>query len=219
MTAGTSLLRAGLDALAVIAPTTCAGCGCADRAVCQRCRRALPRGIQVLTLECEGEPIPVVAAGQYDGLVRRLIVAFKDTHRTDCAGVLGGMLAASARAMASCALGEVEFTVVPSTRAAHRRRGFHPVEFAARRAGIPLRRVLSQRGATVLDQAGLSRAERQANRRGTLVARRSLAHRRFVILDDVLTTGSTIAEAARALRSASATVVGAAVIARTPKHY
>jgi predicted amidophosphoribosyltransferase len=65
------------------------------------------------------------------------------------------------------------------------------------------------------DQRGLGRAERLENLRGGMLARRAEGIR-VVIVDDVVTTGATLLEAARALRAAGAVVVGAATIAATP---
>ena len=65
-------------------------------------------------------------------------------------------------------------------------------------------------------QAGLGRAERLANRAGTLVAEplsRARGGCAAVVVDDVLTTGATAAEATRALRAAGVPVVGAVALA------
>ncbi len=68
-------------------------------------------------------------------------------------------------------------------------------------------------------QAGLGRAERLANRAGTLVADRPLPRVPgagvggvAVVVDDVLTTGATVAEATRALRVRGIPVAGAVVL-------
>jgi len=72
----------------------------------------------------------------------------------------------------------------------------------------------------VLDQAGLDRAARAANVRGAFEVRRQRVlpgppGRRpdLLVVDDVVTTGATLVEAARALRAAGLHVVGAAVVA------
>ena len=98
-----------------------------------------------------------------------------------------------------------------------RRRGFRVVELIAARAGLAPQRVLRATG-TAADQRGLRSADRERNVRGSMRARtpRALEGRRVLLVDDVVTTGATLREAARALAAAGATVVGAATVASTP---
>ncbi|HKA68381.1 MAG TPA: phosphoribosyltransferase family protein [Actinomycetes bacterium] len=116
---------------------------------------------------------------------------------------------------------------VPSSRSAVRRRGYDPTARLARAAvasvrrggGVVTLRPVLRHSRSVIDQAGLSAEERWLNLSGALVVPprlvRLVAGREIVLLDDVLTTGATLAEAARALREAGGVVVGAAVIAAT----
>jgi predicted amidophosphoribosyltransferase len=68
---------------------------------------------------------------------------------------------------------------------------------------------------SVADQAGLDTSGRARNLAGALAARRCADGLRVVVVDDVVTTGATLAEATRALRAAGAEVLGAAVVAAT----
>jgi predicted amidophosphoribosyltransferase len=70
----------------------------------------------------------------------------------------------------------------------------------------------------VADQAGLTATARSANLTGALRARLDLRGVRVIVVDDVVTTGATLTEAARALRAAGAEVPAAAVIAATERH-
>ena len=86
-----------------------------------------------------------------------------------------------------------------------------------RRAGLRGARVL-RRTRQTRDQADLTEAERWRNVSNCLrSANGNLVGRRFVIIDDVLTTGATLFEACRALEAAGAEVVGAATLAYTPR--
>lgn len=70
-----------------------------------------------------------------------------------------------------------------------------------------------------LDQAGLDADGRQANLTGNLVARGRLPDRdtAVVVVDDVVTTGATLAELGRVLRGCGVRVLGAATVAATPR--
>ncbi|MEV6688895.1 phosphoribosyltransferase family protein, partial [Streptomyces sp. NPDC051130] len=113
----------------------------------------------------------------------------------------------------------------PSTRRQTRARGHDPARRIAlaasarlRGAGVPARvaPVLRLRR-RVADQAGLGARERWENLAGALEVRpagmRLAGGARIVVVDDVMTTGATLAEAARALRAAGLRVAGAAVVA------
>ena len=70
----------------------------------------------------------------------------------------------------------------------------------------------------VRDSAGLTTAARAANLDAAMRARPPRRDgRAAVVVDDIVTTGATLREAARALRAAGWTVVGAAVVAATPR--
>ncbi|KUJ39901.1 phosphoribosyltransferase, partial [Streptomyces rimosus subsp. rimosus] len=114
---------------------------------------------------------------------------------------------------------------IPSAPRAVAGRGHDPVRRMAlaaardlRREGVPVRvlNVLKQRR-TVVDQAGLSARQRLANVSGALIvvtgAGRLLAAAPVVLVDDLMTTGASLAEAARAVRAAGGRVVGAGVVA------
>jgi ComF family protein len=215
----TPLRDAALDALAVLLPVECAGCGAWDRGVCDACRVALSPIVRVRDVDVEsgGEPLRVWAGLEYDGVARSVMLAFKAQQRVDAAGVLAPALAAAVRAAAS-AVGssDVEVVAVPGTRAGYRRRGYDPVRLLIARAGLGASRVFAPaRPHTAQKRLGVD--ERDRNLRGTFRMRRSVAGRRILLIDDVVTTGATLREAARVLREGGADVVGAAVVASTER--
>ena len=61
--------------------------------------------------------------------------------------------------------------------------------------------------------------ERRSNLDGAFRLRRAVAGRRFVLVDDVVTTGATLLEAARTLRDGGAEVVAAVTVATTPRRF
>jgi predicted amidophosphoribosyltransferase len=181
------------------------------------------------------DDLPVWVAGEYGSTLRRVVLAYKDEGRTDCAPVLAQMLRAvvraaldeardSARRRTWEAFGTwgtpsgrhrgVRLVTIPSTRAAHRSRGFRPVPLLVAHAGFAFSPVIRLRRQT-RDQVGLGEHARHANRAGSLTCRHRLDGSMWLVVDDVVTTGSTLREAARALREAGGQVVGAACLAHT----
>ncbi|MGO4595478.1 ComF family protein [Leifsonia sp. 2TAF2] len=234
MTAHTLVRESLLDAAAIILPVQCAGCRRPDRSLCDECEAQLR---PVARVEAVGD-IPVWSALAYEGVARRVLLAYKDGGRVDVARAL-------ARAL-RCAVAEAQRQVarearpwgadeaspgaaaqgraallpvlIPSTRAAWRHRGYHPTRSVLARAHIlvpPLWRALRLSRQTA-DQAGLSVAERSGNRQGSFVASQRLAGRECLIVDDIITSGATVLEASRAIRAVGGRVAGVAAIARTP---
>ncbi len=213
------------DAVAVFAPSDCVGCGRADRALCSPCTAPL-RAAEPHRAERFGRT--VWCGADYEGVVRRALLAYKDDGRTEMARVLAVPLrSAIAAALAEHAAmgdhgqtGEIELATIPSAPAAFRQRGFHPVNTLLGAAGLRAASVL-RLDAAHHDQVGLGRDARRRNLSGAISARTSpwasttLRGRRFLVIDDILTTGSTITEAARALRVAGAEVCGLVVLADT----
>jgi predicted amidophosphoribosyltransferase len=164
----------------------------------------------------------LVSCADWDGAVRRLVLAFKERGRGGLVGVLGAALAEAVRAL-DVGSGPLSLVPVPSRPAARRERGQDPTARlaaaaarAGRRGGRPVQvaPVLSH-VRTVRDQTGLSAAARRANLAGAMrAARFGALPTTVVLLDDVSTTGATLAEAARALRVAGIVPLGAVVLGR-----
>lgn len=203
-------------ALSLLLPVWCAGCDAPDVVLCGECRRTL-----AAEAAAAGPPrtlhggLRVHAAVEFSGVAARTIRAFKEEGRTALAGPLGAALAVSAAAALTAASDDVVLVPVPSSRAAYRRRGHHIAELLARRAGLPVARMLRVHAPTA-DQRLLGRTERAANVSGSMRAR-GAAGAAVIVVDDVVTTGATLVEAARALRAGGARVLGAATVASTTR--
>lgn len=203
---------AGLQEL--VLPVPCTGCGTVGPALCPDCRlRLRPRPLE---RRIGGSALPVWSGLAYDGVARAVILAFKNEGRTEHGPPLAAALVA-ALAAAAPVLGQdgVELVPMPATIRSSRDRGYDPVRIVLRRAGLPSRRLLRLERRSA-DQRSLGRAERQRNAAGSM---RSLPADglRVVLVDDVVTTGATLAEAARAMRSAGGAVLGAITVASTPE--
>ena len=206
------LVRALQGALALLLPVTCAGCGEGGAALCARCAAALAPDVHRVEIETG---IAVYSALAYDRAAARVIRELKQSGRVG----LARRLAPAMRAALAEAAGEERALVavpVPQSRRSARTRGYHVVELLLRRAGAePVRALFWRR--QIADQRGLGRELRRENLRDALEARRIRPGTRVVIVDDVLTTGSTVREAQRALEAAGAIVVAAATLAATPR--
>jgi predicted amidophosphoribosyltransferase len=211
----------------------CVGCTTPGRALCEECLPRLPtRGIHVRPTPCPEGLAPCFAAGEYDDLLRAMVLAHKEHGVFSLADPLGRAL----QAAASCAMDPEILTFlvpVPSRPAVVRTRGHDPVLRFARVAARRLRgtghrvrvsQVLEQRG-PVHDQAGLGAVERAANLTGSMcvrvAARKALARTgepaSLLLCDDVLTTGATAREAQRALEDSGLRVRSVVTVAATRK--
>ncbi len=116
---------------------------------------------------------------------------------------------------------------IPCSRERVRERGYNPAWEVARRIATRLDLKADHRSLErVVDtprQRGLSRAERLQNLRGAFAVRADARPRwqglSITLVDDVMTTTATAAEAARCLLAAGAREVNVWVVARTPDHF
>jgi len=162
-------------------------------------------------------------------LLRNLVSAHKERQAWLLTPALGRRLATSIAPLLPVAEpGLVHLVPVPSSAAAVRSRGRDATTAIARsaarrlnaaRTGCTLRVVRLLRPVRRLaDQSDLTAVERRANLAGAYAVRPSFLPRRSVrviVVDDLVTTGSSLAEATRALTTAGLEVIGAAVIAAT----
>ena len=208
----------------------CHGCGTAWWGVCPDCRTALaarhPRWARP-------DPCPAgfprtVTSSPYDQLLRGLVNAHKERQALGLTPVLGRRLAQSVhgllRARNVAPGAAVSLVPVPSAARAVRERGFDATAAMARAAARSLRPHYRVGVATILvqasgvrDQSGLDARARQANLAGGFRLRGQPPDRAVVLVDDLVTTGSSLAEAARVLRRAGVLVLGAATVAATQR--
>lgn len=213
---------------------TCAGCAEPGRVLCDRCTSDLPGSARsAWPSPCPAGLARPVAAGEYAGLLKLLVNAHKERRQFALARPLGQVLAHAVRELVreDSLAGPATYWAlvpVPSRGTVVRARGHDPMlrvtrhsAATLRRSGVPVTvcRLLQSVGRPA-DQSGLGSGERSLNLAGTMRCRprppdpRSV---RFVVTDDVITTGATAREAQRALEASGRTVAGIAAVAATRK--
>ncbi|MFN9773047.1 MAG: ComF family protein [Burkholderiales bacterium] len=210
-------------------PGFCPGCLVdlpgARRPRCARCGQPTDRPAAACTACVGADPGPgpieaTLAAADYSPPLDRVVTELKFGHRLALARPLGELLAA--RWLGALPAVPLDGLVpVPLADRRLAQRGFNPsLEMAhAMSAALPsplpvlpgrLRRVRE-----TPPQSGLDLAERRRNLHGCFACDVRLDGLRIGLVDDVMTSGSTVAEAARTLRAAGAASVVAIVVART----
>ena len=172
-----------------------------------------------------------IAYGSYEGGLRELIHLLKYGGVRPAANVLGRMLA-EAIAVLELKNRTVAVIPVPLHKTKRRQRGFNQADLIARAAlkvqGTPGRLFLVpdvlQRKRETSSQIGLTAHQRRENLRGAFAVNgaEQIKDREVLLVDDVLTTGTTASECARVLLRAGASRVWVATVARTLKlasHY
>ena len=169
-----------------------------------------------------------VAYGSYEGELRDLIHLLKFQQVRPAAKILGRMLAETmARLEQVMPVGKIAVVPVPLYAGKRAQRGFNQAEMITRAALKRISRperfalcagVLLRRRETG-SQIGLTRHQRRQNLRGAFAAKdgTQIQKRDVLLIDDVLTTGTTASECARVLLRAGAARVWVATVARTLK--
>jgi ComF family protein len=196
--------------LACLSPLRCPGCDAessAEPGFCGACAPLLeppPSALQ--------PPASVAAGFEYGGPMADAIARLKYGGRTDLAPALGKLLATAALPYAGWVDCVIALPLFP--RRLHAR-GFNQSALlaghAARALGVPLANGVLCRTRDTAVQAGLTRELRISNVRGAFRAQPITA--RVLLIDDVHTTGATLASAAAALEAAGCPEVIALALA------
>jgi len=220
-----TLRRLLSGALDLALPASCSGCGREGQALCPAClpavdaRLALPGGTPIgLPADI---PIPLIQlewCAAFAGPVRDALHDLKYAGERRLADPLG---AAVARRWARVGVGADLLVPVPVHAERERRRGYDQAALIAAVAATHLRlpsfRALERRRATVA-QFELGRGERASNVAGAFAVGRAghgvVTGRWILLVDDVVTTGATLAACGEALIQAGAWAVSAIAVAR-----
>lgn len=232
-------LRQGFEEL--LWPTRCVGCDLPGELLCEDCRGRLPWTAQrwacpncgapfgyMTCTECkeEWETRAVVCALGFDRLSSRMVACLKDAHELRLAAVNAAAIATALDEAGAWDAGDARprydperidaLCFVPATAEAFARRGFDHMELVSRElsslTGIPLADVLARDSSR--DQRDLGREERASNLEGTISVLDDVAGLDLLLADDVVTTGASLREAARALLARGARSVTGCALCR-----
>ena len=222
-------------------PTRCVSCDMPGQLLCEDCRQRLPWVAQrwacpvcgapfgwLTCTACEGEweARATVCALGFNQTSSQMVACLKDRSELRLAGINAAAMATALDEASSWPApdGKARFDshevdaicFVPATAKAYARRGFDHMELVSKELSalleVPLFDVLVRsRGR---DQRDLNRNERASNIRGTVRAIDDVRGMRLLLADDVITTGASMRESARALLSRGAQDVTCCALAR-----
>jgi ComF family protein len=227
---------AGLTRL--LLPPRCLHCGAAGEAgrdLCADCRGLLPHNACACPRCALPIPQPAPACGRclkrappasqalapfvYADPVDRWLPRFKFARDLAAGRVLADLMLEDPR-LPALINGIDAMVPLPLHRARLGERGYNQaLELArplARTLGLPLRPDWLQRIRATAPQTGLDARARRRNLRGAFVADAAMRGQRVLLIDDVITTGSSMLEASRACRRAGAVEIRVLAVARAP---
>jgi ComF family protein len=221
---GTVVRSAASRALDAALPANCVGCRAEGPPICGRCVVALDARLRApagVPIGLPGEiPEPLLQldwCAPFHGLVRDALHAIKYGGEQRLANPLGE---AVARRWARIGVGAEIVTHVPVHADRAKQRGYDQAELIARAAAtalqLPHRTLVTRQRATIA-QFDLDRRRRATNVKGAFVMDRRappIVGRWILLIDDVTTTGATLAACADALLDAGALGVSAITVAR-----
>lgn len=207
--------------LSLVFPVCCELCGealpaRAEGAVCPVCEASLPLSGLASPLESDRFHFDrLFSACRYEGRTKQLLCAFKFRRRLALGKDLVRLLEKQLAAIPEKRWDMV--AAVPMPAALKRERGFNQAELLARGVARLVERPFEKRALDIKgaprQQSRLGRVERKRNVERRFAARVSAAGKNVLLVDDILTTGNTASECARALKGAGARSVDVLVVA------
>jgi len=193
----------------LIFPVRCLGCDQLGISICSQCRKFWhPRIIK--TWSHSKEKFPIYSSIPYSPIAGKVLLSAKESSLELADNLLTTALLHSLRGARS--QNQIDFLVpIPSRKSVARKRGRQFISVLSKGIGesenLPTEEILTHIR-KVRDQSNLDAKDRAANLDKALISLRFLSGK-AVLIDDLVTTGATLHEAARALRSKGITVAAA----------
>jgi len=209
-------------ACSLFVPRLCIGCErqleLTERWICRTCllQLLMNSAVSLRVLRVGKKDVLARYVLNYTPLVARLITDFKYCDRPGLAGLLSQLVFAKLKALL---IGNAILVAVPMHPAKLRERGYNQSELLCRElsrlSGLSFMPNVLIKQAQTCPQARLPRQDRMRNLRGKITCRLDapISGKRFIVVDDVMTTGATLRECAGVLLANGAREVSACVIA------
>jgi predicted amidophosphoribosyltransferase len=208
----------------LVFPSRCIGCSQLGISICSICRKSWHTHIYHRSIKVMGIQYPVISSIEYSPIASHVILRAKEANQVAADQLLVKAISHSLRYFLKN-YGSGDLVAIPSRSSATRKRGRdfmqEITQSVARIESLESREILQHQRA-VQDQSKLNSQQRNLNIAGAFSATGNLAKLDklammassgnigpLIIVDDLVTTGATLAEAIRALRAAGFSVIGA----------
>lgn len=213
-----SSIIAGLKSL--VFDSSCITCGARKQEFCGRCKEEWRSNPKQVT----GESFKVFSSITYNEVAKRVVLSAKENSLRTARNLIVSEIKVNVEKLClseATLPREVLLVPIPSSARAKRRRGGDFILEISRAISAELNRELNgirftsssllKMSRKILDQTELTQSQRELNLSGAFkIAQDFFTVKPIIIIDDVITTGSTLREAVRALKERNLTVLGAA---------
>lgn len=203
----------------IIFPSRCIGCSTLGISICSECRQQWHPHFYQRVISCGSEEFPVFSSIQYSPIASRVLLSAKESQLRAADQLL---VTGIDRALSLFVnrYGPATLVPIPSRNSATRKRGRNFLQEitmeVAKKIELPCQSLLSH-NRKVRDQSQLSLLDRSQNISGAFSVSRDISadiplgniRPKIIVIDDLITTGATLGEAFRALRTAGFSVLGA----------
>ena len=203
----------------IIFPSRCIGCSRLGISICSECRKQWHPHFYQRAINFKGEIFPVFSAIQYSPIASRVLLSAKESQLKAADQLIVNGIVHPLKLFIN-RYGPATLISIPSRKSANRKRGRNFLQeitaAVALEVDLPYQSPLTHIR-KVRDQSQLNLVDRSENISGAFSVSPDFMSQicagntgpKIIVIDDLITTGATLAEAIRALRTAGFTVLGA----------